>query len=191
MVFSGLFHADRKGEKMTAQVGDIFRHKEEKYILLRQSARGLFDPYQYGFNPSWVITSCMRGYRCGYEIASGNLILQTLSIHDENDCYPLINGVEAEKSSIFGGDYYDLNLRIPYSGKILLGSNLNDLLIIEPPSWFDKLLEYEFDDGILVKSWDHIETAKMIRESDSLRFLYGEELREKLPDEIRKTVWWD
>ena len=95
-------------------------------------------------------------------------------------------------------DYRDVGLRIPFSGKLLLGADFDFRYYIhqglQRPFGFGKLFTYAFEDGVLQEITDHSQTAALLRElcgddSDSL-ICRTRPPYEKLPEDLRKTLWW-
>ena len=52
---------------MTVQIGDIYNYNEQEYVCIKRNA-DVFNPCDYGFEPSWISSVCWRGYWCEYEI---------------------------------------------------------------------------------------------------------------------------
>ena len=202
---------------MTTQIGDIYKYNKVQYTCLSVSNRGLFDPREYGLQPSEMITACWRGFWCEYEIANNELILQTLHVHDENDSYPEINGVRitpkesipgipakryvgeefvpAEIPRFFGHETYEnLALAIPYTGMILLASDYVEKERLDWTYGYRVLLSLEFDNGKLIDSKDQSELARMVREEDKRldkhEPYWDDDYINGLPDIIRNPLWW-
>lgn len=185
---------------MTTQIGDIYKYDKVQYTCLEVSNKAPFNPWDYGFQPSEYITSCIRGFWCEYEIADNRLILQKLHIHDANDYYPMLNGVSISPTErIFGHQTYNhLNIALPYTGKVLLAAEYIEEYWTnkgyEWPYGYRKLCSLEFDDGKLTRTDDHCETARIIREmlesEKKPEHDWGEEFIETLPADTREKVWW-
>ena len=172
---------------MTAQVSDKCFYREEKYSIVALSNVIPFDPKNFGLEPVECTTSCHRGYWCEYEINGKRLLLKNLYIYSL--VYPSLNGkvVAPEEfvesmcyspktkewtkgmTSAHSGHrvYYDVNLPIPYTGKIALGKNFLDKYYVHmgfQQAWaYETLLEMEFEEGLLTKSTDLSRHAKAKR----------------------------
>lgn len=154
---------------MTAQIGDSFIYDGNAYVIVAESlGKELFSPSEYGLKPTPFSTACRNGYWCNYEISDA-LYLQNLFIHCSNGKYPDINGKsvnippkydrkkQAVESLLFGDNGYriygNLNLKILYTGKILVGSGFIHRYYIhvgyQRAIAYKKLLEFEFEEGRL------------------------------------------
>ncbi len=205
------------GFSMTAQRGDIYKYNNNQYTCLSWSGGPRFNPRDYGFDPTAMDTACWRGFQCIYEITDFSLKLQELYIYDANGFYPEINGVSIidpdylpdEDEEIVDNDsasphyigpqtYHNLNLVIPFTGKLLLATDfIHDYYIhmgLQRPFGFKKLYSFEFEDGVLKQIVNHSVTAKMLRDLNypdgKSRSVFVRDPYDKLPAEIRKTVWW-
>lgn len=198
---------------MTVQIGDIYNYHEQEYICIKRNA-DVFNPCDYGFEPSWICSACWRGYWCEYEIKNDRILLQTLHIHDANEHYPMINGVsissmeympaltETDEGLIpteiplyFGHETYEhLELFLPYTGKLLLGIPFSKYSYFFHPSACKKLLCFEFDNGELKSVEDYSETAHILHKAYKklgLReFADDAKLYKKLPEGFREAIWW-
>lgn len=172
---------------MTAQIGDIYKHKNKEYKLVALSAKLPFDPQEFGMEPHMSSTACYRGYWCKYDVDE-MLILDELYLFNRDGKYPQINGVEAEqeefieltmtngknKSKVKRSKYnhhrayLNINLPIPYTGKILLGNGFIQDFYIHmgfQRYWaYQELIEFVFEDGILLEANDFSSEAKKARE---------------------------
>ena len=207
---------------MTAQIGDIYRYKEADYRHIRCTARR-FDPEQFGFSPMRWKTTCMSGFWCRYDISEAVLILQNLTILDENEFYPELNGVACDpprtaKESMredlknetapifyhYGGwprQYHNIGMVLPYTGRILTGAEsvrgFYTHLGYQRPQFYKKLIEFVFENGILVDVIDHSHTAELLREGITKRRAEGtwnlfdeHSVYEQLPEEDREKLRW-
>ena len=77
---------------MTAQIGDIYRHKQEEYTIVAASAPLSFDPENYGLEPHMISTACCRGYWCEYDITDDGLFLDKLYLFNKDGNYPQFLG---------------------------------------------------------------------------------------------------
>ena len=156
---------------MTAQMADCCKYKRGEYEIIALSEPIRFLPIEYGLKPQGVMTSCWRGYWCEYVIERKRLKLDSLHIHTENDIYPDFCGrtVEPEARGVGNGHrkYENVNLPIPYTGRMLLGDRFIEKYYIhlgyQRAYAYKKLIELVFEDGILIKTINHSWKAKRIR----------------------------
>ena len=82
---------------MTMQIPDTLIWKKKEYKFLgADNIYQLFNPEKFGFNPEFINTACWKGFLiCLIVNEKDELILDRLEIHDSNDNYPQINGVES------------------------------------------------------------------------------------------------
>lgn len=146
----------------------------------------LFDPKNYGMEPHASSTACWRGYWCEYAIEDDELLLNDLYLYNSDDKYPPLNGVEVslpefKEYKCQGGKkiimkahfghrvYKDVNMPIPYTGKILLGDGFMREYYIHmgfQRGWaYKKLIELVFEEGILQECNDLSHIAKAQREA--------------------------
>ena len=177
---------------MTAQIEDRFLHRKKRYSLVAITDSIGFDPREYGLIPEARCTACWRGYFCEYKVAQEGLFLQNLFINTKDEIYPPVNGVpvsemeyhectvisfkdgkqiqrkEMSENNMGHREYKDVNIPMAYTGKILLGDEFLRKYYIHmgfQRSWaYKELVEFEFDNGKLVKKTDHSDTAQKLRE---------------------------
>lgn len=171
---------------MTAQIGDIYKYKKKEFTVVALSSVMLFDPKNYGMEPHASSTACWRGYWCEYAIEEFELLLKDLYLYNSDDKYPPLNGVEVslpefKEYKCQGGKkiimkahfghrvYKDVNIPIPYTGKILLGDGFMREYYIHmgfQRGWaYKKLIELVFEEGILLECNDLSHIAKAQREA--------------------------
>ena len=177
---------------MTAQIGDIYKHHNEEYSIVALSAPLSFDPKNYGLEPHPSSTACYRGYWCEYDITEDGLFLEKLYLFNGDGNYPAFLGksispIEYQECDVYRGKkktrekiprhmghrvYENVHLLIPYTGKVLLGKDfLRDYYIhmgYQRPFAYKTLMEFIFEDGILLDTVDHSKTAEKLRESINL-----------------------
>ena len=121
---------------MTAQKGDVFKYKEKEYSIIAITNPLNFNPKEYGIVPSALHTGCWKGYWCVYNINDKGIFLEDLYINSKDDFYPSINNVEAvinnynlELEKYIGHHLYKgLNIKMMFSGKILVGDEFIRIL---------------------------------------------------------------
>lgn len=206
---------------MTGQINDIFKHKRNKYNLVALSEPIGFEPKEYGLEPHASCTACWRGYWCEYDIRDDGLYLDKLFLHNEEDKYPVFNGITAvapgfeELECIDGSSnkrgkrkftknmghwtYDNVNLLIPYTGKILLGDKFLQEYYIhmgyQQAFAYETLVEFVFDNGKLVETIDHSNTVKKMRESMDLEELVDRNDLNKFVNDsfsldYKTKAWW-
>ena len=176
---------------MTAQIRDIYNYDNNDYRIVALSSVMLFKPQDYGMEPHTSSTACWRGYWCEYEISNGELLLKNLYFYNTDGNYPPLNGVEVSPPEFIEVEgrrglrkkrekftmpahhghrvYKNVNLPIPYTGKILLGDGFMREYYIHmgfQQSWaYKKLIELVFKEGILLECNDLSRIAKAQREA--------------------------
>ncbi len=176
---------------MTAQIGDIYKYQKKEFTIVALSSAMLFDPKNFGLEPHARSTACWRGYWCEYSIENDELLLKDLYLFNSEDKYPPLNGVEVSPQEFveyecYSGNkkkrekitspahfghrvYKDINMPIPYTGKILLGDGFMREYYIHmgfQRGWaYKKLIELVFEEGILLECNDLSHIAKAQRES--------------------------
>ena len=128
---------------MTAQIGDIYKYRKNEFTIVALSNALHFNPKEYGLEPHVRSTACWRGYWCEYNITDDGLFLQNLYLFNSEGNYPPLNGIEVSPQEFKEYDCYNfkkkksekvtrplymghrvyknVNMLIPYTGKILLG----------------------------------------------------------------------
>lgn len=159
---------------MTAQVGDKFTFRGSNYSIVAISTPIRFDPANFGITPMSIVTSCWAGYWCEYDISEKGIVLKNLYINAKDDNYPAINGVEAMKDKkgkfeYMGHHLYkDVQIPMKYTGKILVGKDFLREYYIHmgyQRAWaYQTLVEFIFEDGILLDTIDHSQMAEKLRE---------------------------
>ncbi len=195
---------------MTAQIGDRFILKETEYRFVNICNPIPFNPQTYGITPSVARTACWKGFWCVYDINSKGIFLKDLYVNSENGQYPKINGVapmfESDDKSylIYMGHhlYKNLNIKVPYSGKILVGDKfIGDYYIhmgYQQPWAYEILIELIFENGELIETVDHSKIANEIREKAPECKDYDFEWYPILPKLVKeeilmkygKEIWW-
>lgn len=173
---------------MTAQIGDSFRFEGTEYSMVAISEPLKFNPQEYGITPESICTCCWDGFWCVYNITADGIFLEDLYINSKDDFYPEINGVLplcAESGSdrfkyMHHHMYKSVNLRIPYTGKILVGDEfIRDYYIHMgyQRAWaYNVLVELVFENGILIETNDQSKIAAELREKISKDEKFEEKL---------------
>ena len=160
---------------MTAQIGDKFNFNGEMHSIVAMSAPLRFNPGKYGIMPESACTACWRGFWCVYNITDEGIFLNELYINSHNDRYPEIEGILPEKDPNGEGDlkymghhvYKNLNIKMNFSGKLLVGSGFISKYYIHmgfQRAWaYEVLTELVFDEGNLIETNDHSDIAADLR----------------------------
>lgn len=172
---------------MTAQIEDIFCIDGQSFDIIAETAPITFSPEEYGFSPTPICTACWSGYWCEYGIQDNRLCLDKLYISNTEDIYPDLNGVsvspvEYEDCTVYTrGEtriesypkymghrlYAGIALPIKYTGRILVGADfLNEYYIhmgFQHPYAYKTLLEFCFEDGVLMMKTDYSDFGERLR----------------------------
>ena len=153
---------------MTRQILDEFDYEGETYYLTAASAPIPFSLEQYGIETSSMLTACWRKFYCLYTIVDGWLQMCRLSlISNKTDDPPPIDGRKAKWGRNSLGHEYSLNLKIPYTGHLLIGRDLapewRDYALYPDPQGYRFAVELVFDSGRLRRAVDQSETLKEMR----------------------------
>lgn len=210
---------------MTAQIGDIYKYEKKEFTIVALSSAMPFDPKNFGMESHPSSTACYRGYWCEYAIENDELFLKDLYLFNVEDKYPPLNGVEVSPQEFveyecytgsekkcekitspahFGHRVYkDVNLPIPYTGKILLGDGFMQEYYIHmgfQRGWaYEKLIELVFEEGILLECNDLSHIAKAQREAMKKadrgpRHPYGRNIPKSVEDSFSldhaDKAWW-
>lgn len=173
---------------MTAQIGDIYKYENTSYCIVAMTDRPYFEPTKFGLEAHPSSTACYRGYWCEYAIENDALVLQNLFLFNKDKNYPTFcnvdvspeeftectvytrNGTEQRMMPTHWGHrvYENVNLPIPYTGKILLGNKFIREYYIHmgyQPAWsYEELIELSFEEGLLVECANISHVAQAIRE---------------------------
>ena len=185
---------------MTAQIGDLYQYGGAVYTIVARRGDMPFHPSEYGITPKPVCTACWRGYWCVYNITEEGVFLEELYIHSGDDTYPPIAGVLPEEETYMGHHRYGgLHLRLPFTGRVLIGKDFLRQYYIhmgyQRPWAYETLIELVFKDGKLVETKDESLTAAVLRETIPLdRGFRGRLLRRRRRGEPvvdpRTRIWW-
>lgn len=154
---------------MTAQIPDTILMADDSYDLIGLSAFGLFDPKEFGFEPTMISTACWHGYFMKFELTKEALLLRDLTIRDKNGNYPPINGVEPSPAAhdFAPASYKDLNLLIPYTGSLRLARDFIQEYYVhmgyQKASAYRTVIDAVVDQGKVVSIKDRSQDAAEIR----------------------------
>jgi hypothetical protein len=182
---------------LTAQIPNSVILKEEKFSITGFTNEGLINPKDFGINPIMSSTACWRGFVTKYKIdKESNFVLDELKVKTNHDDEEIeINGISPKAPTnklsrrAFNRVYEQINLRVNFSGFILIGANFIQELYKHMgfhKSWkFERVYEIEIDKG-KVKSITDL-SEKMLE----IRNVFKEQKTDKsqpTKDEISKWV---
>lgn len=194
---------------MTAQIGDQYKYSNGEYTFVAQSAPIPFHPSEFGIIPMAACTACWSGFWCVYNITEDGIFLEDLYVNSGNEQYPAINGIlpecqDGNETFTYMGHhrYAGLNIKIPYTGKILVGGDFVHgyyrHMGHQRPWAYKKLLELVFENGKLIQTTDQSKIASSIRKkirSDEgftekmFKHRFGFIVGDSLLDD-GNDVWW-
>ena len=145
---------------MTAQRSDCYKYKGKEYSLVAISKALDFNPMNYGLIPSGRCTACWRGYWCDFEVKDSGLELQNLYINTKDQVYPDFQGVKVSPI-----EYVDCTcLRFVDGKAIEEPSKTEKHMGFQRAYAYEKLIEFEFEEGKLINIVDHSRMAKKMRD---------------------------
>lgn len=178
---------------MTAQISDKYFYNGKEYCIVALSKTIGFNPEDYGLEPHTSSSACWRGYWCEYSIEDNHLMLKSLFLYNRDGNYPefagktvipeeyekvlvcrrgeegeWIESYEDEPTYFEHRKYEDVDLILPYTGKILLGNGFIQDYYIHmgfQNGWaYEELIELVFEEGLLTENNDYSDIAKQQRE---------------------------
>jgi len=168
---------------MTGQINDKFIYKDEEYNISGVSIGYLFRPADFNLRPFSTMTACWNGYQVFYNIVDNHLVVETMliNLYDEEK---IINGKKPIKlgrpnfnelgleanHNFFKLLYKDLNLKIPFSGGLLITKDFIEERYVhmgfQNPMSYKTVYEMTFENGELVKFTDISEVMEQKRTED-------------------------
>ena len=143
---------------MSQQVTDPFIWEGDEWTFLgADNVYDLFNPEAFGLKPEAPHTACWKGFVVTFETESSELYLKELLVNTEDDVYPDINGIKAIDDKMSFHAYKDLDIKLNYSGTILVGREFKEEFIgraFAGPHSYAKTYELVFEEGILLDSKD-------------------------------------
>ena len=107
---------------MSQQITDPFLWEGEEWTFLgADNVYDLFDPEAFGLKPEEPHTACWKGFVVTFSTESQVLYLKSLIVNTEDGVYPDINGVKAKADGMGFHAYKNLNIKLDYSGTIIVG----------------------------------------------------------------------
>ncbi len=155
---------------MTGQIPDLVEYNGIEYTLVGYKGKKFFSPLDYDMKPRITSTACRRGFVVKYRCSNESLTVEKLEINVEKA--KEINGVKGTKNTeepiSFQYCYENLNLEIPFSGKLLIASDfINEMYVhmgFQRAIAFKKVIELKFKEGKLISTKDISSEMKKKRE---------------------------
>jgi len=164
---------------MTGQIHDMVLHNGSIFSLCGIRGDGLFDPADYGLEPSEMSTACRRGYHCLYAIKEDILYLEHVKIGHNADrpvrfdrhSQVKLFGVGPAEGDHLGSTFTALNQRMFFSGSLLLGrdfiAELYRHIGFQLPHNCRTVVELTFEAGTVVQAADRSEEMREIRQQQA------------------------
>ncbi len=163
---------------MTGQMVDTILLDGETYDVVTSGTEGLFEPEAFGLHPLGLSPGSWRGYVCRYSLDGEQLVLDRLEVSQtsrdgELPDWPAIGGVtpvEAGESSVVHSHVYaDVGLPVPYTGEMIVARDHIPGPYVPmgfQPAWrYRRVIELQFEDGLLTSRRDVSDLMAQIRES--------------------------
>ena len=142
---------------MTGQIADTFLYKGDQYALIGMKGNDLVSPEQFGMETEMLHTACYRGFYVTYELTDDGLYLREITLREPNGNYKAIEGVFPEMGA-YQAIYHNLNVRVPFSGKLRLAKDfIRELYIhmgFQKPTSFRTVYDVTLEAGRVVELKD-------------------------------------
>jgi hypothetical protein len=164
----------------TAQIEDSIIFKGNEYSLIGKTEGEFATPEQFGMTAVTIHTACYRGYYATYEVTEENLILRKFTLREKDGNYLPISGVlpVIDAKKIQSATYSDLNVVVPFSGRIRLAREfIRDFYIhmgYQKATAFKTVLDLTLNDGRVVEIKDRSEEMEKKRGAFKKAFSSGE-----------------
>lgn len=177
---------------MTVQVSDQLKYNSKTYELLQEDGDPfLFNPLKYGFDIYNKSSDCFKGHISTYAIKNNYLVLDRLEVNSTkkvnlNNIKPnkgilmyFISKLKIWKMIGFDYIYKNINLRINYTGEILIGfdeiaCDFDDNYYYEnyvlSPHSFKEVIKLEFVKGRVVNVTDISKDMIKLRELLEIKY---------------------
>ena len=141
---------------MSMQYTDPFVWDGKEWVFLAASnVYRLFNPYKFKLEPIMWSTACYKGFIISFRVTDDLLYLDRLLVHCFDDKYPPINNVLPEKYDGSVMEYKNINLRLSYSGNIIVGSDLSESFkgrAFIGPHAYETTYELKFKKGKFIRT---------------------------------------
>ncbi|CAL2083390.1 hypothetical protein [Tenacibaculum sp. 190524A02b] len=160
---------------MTAQLSDSFVFKGESYSLTGFTEGIDFHPENYNISIKSASSACWRGFVREFSIENDELLIKNFNVNDAgvtaNFLQPIINGIVPKRNkgkfNFFNKSYENIDLKINYTGAILIGKGFISELYVHMgfhPAWkYETVYELTFEKGNLIAYIDLSEKLKEVR----------------------------
>lgn len=190
------------GELMTDLINDPFYFWGKRWFLIASEGDFRFDPKDYGFytvNPS---SECWQGSYGEYGIKDRNLVLNRLWVclgWSSDTYYPDLLGKEVCHGEGFCGfdHYYDLNRKLDFDGKLLLGRDvLHDLesrMSFQQAYVYNIVHEFVFRKGKLVNVVNYSKCVSQMRQDmkrERGNYEMPHLIGSSLLTDYKSKAWW-
>ena len=186
---------------MTAQIGDRYKYRGWEYTIVAQSDSLDIHPTLFGIVPKAATSACWSGFWCVYDIRKDGIYLKDLYVCSKDDLYPTINGkkpatcADGSEWSYMGHHLYcNLNYRVPYTGRLLVGRGFLSKYYIhmgyQKPWSYRKLKELIFEEGVLVEVIDQSRVAAQLRRKIKKENLYRVGFIDGCVSLDETDLWW-
>lgn len=175
----------QKGAEVIMQIGNFLRFKDEPYYVIARTSK-VFDPPNYGFKEITAhYSACWTGYVNHFRVEHNKLLLDKLLINVPDKYAKILNGDKPYKGSemkntpfnLFDWNYLNVNLPLPFTGRILGGYNYVPYYAIEMGfhtiASYKRIYEFIFDEGRLVVINDYSDKAEEQRKYIDLHLRKG------------------
>jgi hypothetical protein len=173
---------------MTGQIPDSFLYEGEVYSLIGIEEEEPFSPLDYDIMPEMASTACWRGFVLYYKLDNNYLVLQDMQLNTQEA--KKINGVKPKTTKdMFKFHYQDLNLKLDYSGKLVIARDFIDEMYVhmgfQRATSFRKVVELDFKKGELLSVNDLSEEMEKRRSKDSAE---GARPKTKKDKDVKKWI---
>jgi hypothetical protein len=163
----------------TSQIPDTFIFEANEYSLIGKTEGDFATPEQFGMSAIMIHTACYRGYYATYELTKDGLFLRNFTLREKDANYLPISGISpVVNAKQLQATYSNLNVIVPFSGKIRLGKDfIQDLYIhmgYQKPTAFKTVLDITLKDGRLVEIKDRSEEMEKKRGAFKKAYESGE-----------------
>ena len=162
---------------MTAQISDRFLFNNDYYSLIGIKGGNLPTPKSFGMESEMMTTACYRGFHALYELTEKELILREFTLNEKNKNYIPIAGKKAVVTENFG-TYEDINLIVPFTGKIRLAKDfLREFYIhmgYQKASAYETVYDITIENGRVILIRNRSEEMKIKRGQFIERFHSGD-----------------
>ncbi len=159
---------------MTGQIPDKFHYEGDEYDLVGLNGESLYEPMDFGITTKAASTACWRGYMMFYDCRNGQMILDQM--HTRTDDKIVVNGItpriadESSTFSFFNTIYEDLDLKVKFTGSILLATDFISEMYVhmgfQKPESYRKVLEIHLVDGDITEVRDLSDEMESRRKSE-------------------------